>query len=183
MARLQPIDLSQAQGKVKTLLDGVQATLGITPNMMRAMAQAPAVLQGYLSFSAALAGGTLRADLRERLALAVAEANRCQYCLAAHTALGERAGLGAADRRASRQATADDPKVDAALKFARLLVVRRGEVSDQDVQRLKDLGYGDGEIAEIVANVALNILTNTFNNVADTPIDFPAAEPLEAAAG
>ena len=83
----------------------------------------------------------------------------------------------------ARRAASDDAKVDAALKFTRSLVVSRGKVSDSDIEVVKAAGYGEKEVAEIVANVALNIFTNYFNETAGTVVDFPAIEfPLASRA-
>jgi uncharacterized peroxidase-related enzyme len=165
--------VNPAAGKARQLLDGVQAKLGMTPNMMKTMAAAPSVLEAYLNFNATLSTGLLDARFREQIALAVAQANSCQYCLAAHSAIGAMVGLAAADIRSSREAQAPDARREAGLRFAQALVVERGEVSDQAIAKVKGAGYSDGEIAEIVANVALNIFTNYFNNTARTEVDFP----------
>ena len=173
MTRLTAINPDEATGKAKQLLDGVQQKLGLTPNLMRTFANSPAVLEAYLNFSGALGEGLLDAKLREQIALAVAEANSCEYCLSAHTAIGKMVGLNEGDLTAARQAKASDAKTETALQFAREIVVKRGEVSDADWQAVKDAGYGEGEIAEIIANVALNIFTNYFNHIARTEVDFP----------
>ena len=151
---------------------GVNAKLGFTPNMMRTMALSPAALEGYLALSAALARGLLPATLREQIAIAVAEANGCGYCLAAHSTVGKMVGLTNADVLASRRGTVTDLKAAAALEFARVAVAARGDVTDADLKRVREAGYGDAEVAEIVANVALNVFTNYFNLVAGTEIDF-----------
>ena len=179
--RLTALDPTQATGKAKKLLDGVQATLGLTPNMMRTMAQSPAVLEGYLGLSGALGHGTLTAKVREQIALAVGEANHCQYCVSAHTAIGQMVGLNAGDILASRQAHGGDAKTTAALTFARLLVQNRGEVTDAEISAVRAAGYTEGEVGEIVANVALNLFTNYFNHVAGTEVDFPKVELLAKA--
>jgi uncharacterized peroxidase-related enzyme len=173
MPRLNPIDPAQATGKTKELLETVQKKLGFAPNMMRTMAASAAVLDGYLSFSGALGGGKLNAKLREQIAIAAAEANSCEYCLSAHTAIGKLVGLNENDLVTSRRASSSDPKVEAALNFSHEIVVRRGEVTTEQIEQVRQAGYGDGEIAEIVANVALNIFTNYFNVVAQTEVDFP----------
>jgi uncharacterized peroxidase-related enzyme len=173
MSRIQPIQNADATGKAKQLLDGVQAKLGKTPNLMKTLAQAPAALEGYLNLSGALAAGTLDAKFREQLALAVAQANSCEYCLSAHSTIGKMAGLRAEEVTASRRSQSDDPKRNAGLKFAQLLVVQRGLVSDAALEAVRRAGYSDGEITEIVAHVALNTLTNYFNHVAQTDVDFP----------
>ena len=174
MQRLTAVDPADATGKAKKLLDGVQAKFGMTPNLMRTLASAPAALEAYLNFGAALATGTLDAKFREQIALTVAQANSCEYCLAAHTAIGGMVGLNPAEILASRQAQADDAKCNSGLRFAQLMVVDRGEVSDAEMAKVKAAGYSDGEIAEIVANVAVSIFTNYFNHVARTEVDFPA---------
>ncbi|MBN2308500.1 MAG: carboxymuconolactone decarboxylase family protein, partial [Candidatus Hydrogenedentes bacterium] len=115
----------------------------------------------------------------ERLALAVAEANGCEYCVAAHTVLGKQAGLSDDDILASRKGVSDDPKSNAAMAFARALLGSRGHVTDGDVHGLRDAGFGDGEIAELVALVVLNLFTNYINDVAQTPLDFPQAPALD----
>lgn len=173
MTRIQPINPATASGKAKQLLDGVQAKLGLTPNMMKTMAQSTAVLDAYLTFASAIAGGALKASFREQIAIAVAQANSCEYCLSAHSALGKMAGLQPEAITAARQAKAVDAKAAAGLEFAQHLVIERGLVSAEAVAKLRAAGYTDGEIGEIVANVALNIFTNYFNNVAGTEVDFP----------
>ena len=118
------------------------------------------------------------AKTREQIALAVAQANECDYCLAAHTTLGKMAGLSADQIRDSRRATSVEPKADALIRFARTVVDTKGRVSNADLQTVREAGFDDGAIAEVVAHVALNVFTNYFNQVADTDIDFPKAEPL-----
>jgi uncharacterized peroxidase-related enzyme len=176
MTRIQPASYEQSTGKAKELLDAVKARLGMTPNMMKTMAQSPAVLEGYLNFSEALGGGKLNARLREQIALISAEINGCGYCVSAHTAIGKMVGLGEDAILAARNGNAADAKTDAALKFARTVIVNRGEVSDADLQSVKGAGFSDGEIGEIVANIALNIFTNYFNAIAKTDIDFPKVQ-------
>jgi AhpD family alkylhydroperoxidase len=143
------------------------------PNTMKTMAQSPAVLEAYLSFTGALAGGALDAQFREEIALTVAQANSCEYCLSAHTAIGGLVKLTEEQMVAARQAQERQAKRDAGLKFAQAVVVEKGEVSDDAVRRVRAAGYTDGEIAEIVANVAVNIFTNYLNHVAQTEVDFP----------
>ena len=180
MPRIRAIDPQEATGKAKELLDGVKAKIGMVPNLMRTFANSPAALEAYLSFSGALSSGALSAKLREQIALAVADANRCEYCLSAHTAIGRMVGLNDNELAASRQAKSSDSRTEAALTFAHEIVVKRGEISDGDLAAVRAAGYGDAEITEIVANVALNILTNYFNHIAQTVVDFPKVSPTAA---
>jgi uncharacterized peroxidase-related enzyme len=158
---------------VRRSFDAIEKQLGVVPNMMRTMAQSPRVLEGYLALSGALGRGLLPAPLQEQIALAVAEANACNYCLSAHTALGRRAGLSDEQLAASREGRAADAKANAALQFALAVLSRRGGVSDDELERVRSAGFSDAAIAEIIAHVALNVLTNYFNRAADTAIDFP----------
>jgi uncharacterized peroxidase-related enzyme len=173
MARIQPISSDQAQGKAKVLLDGVEKKLGGVPNLIRTLAVAAPALEGYLNFSQALAGGNLNARLREQIAIAVGAANACEYCASAHTAIGKSLGLKETELTANLDASSQDSKVQVALEFARDVVAKRGWVNDQEVQRVRDAGYSESEIVEIIAHVALNLFTNYFNHIAGTEVDFP----------
>lgn len=181
MPRIQPLSPAAAEGKAKQLLDGVQAKLGFVPNMMATMANSPAAFEAYLNFSGALAKGTLDAKLREEIALTVGQANACEYCLSAHSALGQMAGLDAATIKASRQARSTDEKRAAALRFAQAIVFYRGLVSDDALAAVRAAGWSDAEITDIIATVALNIFTNYFNHIAQTTIDFPVVRAAEVA--
>lgn len=181
MTRIPALDPATATGKQKTLLDAVQKKLGRVPNLMRTLAQAPAALDGYLALSGALASGSLDPKVREQIALTVAEANLCDYCLSAHSAIGGMVGLSTDEVAAARQATAGNQKTNAILKLARSIVVNRGELADGDLATARAAGVSDGEIVETTANVALNILTNYVNHVAQTVVDFPPVRKASAA--
>ena len=178
MSRITQIDPTEATGRSKALLDAVKEKLGFTPNMMRAMANAPVVLDAYLQFSSVLGKGSLPVRVREQIALTVAQVNGCDYCLAAHSAIGKSVGLTAEQINDSRLGTAIDPKAAALLGFARKVALTRGQVSDADLEDVREVGYDDAIIAEVVAHVALSSFTNFFNNVVRTDVDFPKAAPL-----
>ncbi len=178
--RITQLDPAQATGRAKQLFYDVQARFGVVPNLFRVLGNAPAALEGYLNFSAALAGGSLNAKVREQIALAVAESNLCGYCLSAHSFIGGRVGLTVKDIADAGHAIAANAKTDAILKLARNIVVQRGEVTDADLESARAASLTDGEIVETVANVALNILTNYVNHVARTVVDFPEVRPGQA---
>jgi uncharacterized peroxidase-related enzyme len=180
MSRINPINQENANPNALEIVTAVKKALGIVPNMVATMAQSPAVASAWVGFNHALAQGSLSAQSRERIALVVAEENSCSYCLAAHTFLGGKAGLSEQEILDNRRGASDEPKVAAALAFARKLVRNRGQVTDSDVAALREHGFTDEEIAEIIANVALNIFTNYFNVAADVEIDFPLAPALTA---
>ncbi len=176
MNRIQPLDPAAATGRPRELLDAVQAKMGLVPTMMRIMASAPAVLEGYLGFSGALGKATLSAKTREAIALAIAQVNHCQYCVSAHTLLGRKAGLGESDATAARTGESSDPHTAAALRLALAINNKRGNVSDADLAAARSAGLTDGQIVEVVGVVSLNIFTNYFNHVADTEVDFPVVK-------
>ncbi|MFT4515198.1 MAG: putative peroxidase-related enzyme [Planctomycetota bacterium] len=173
MSRIPAIDPANATGKPRQLLEAVHKKMGKTPNMMRVLANAPAALQGYLDLSGALGTGSLSAKAREQIALTVGEINHCDYCLSAHTAIGGMVGLKDDELRDARSAKASDAKTTALLALARTLVVNRGNLTDDELDQARAAGISDGEVLEVTANVALNIMTNYVNHVAETVIDFP----------
>ncbi len=180
MSRIQPVT-SPTDTATSELFRAVKEQMGVVPNIIATMANSTAVAKAYLGFSQELSTGTLSPRLREQIALVVGEENNCDYCVAAHTVLGKGAGLTEHETLNARQSKSSDAKEEAALKFAREIVQTRGNVSEIDVKNVRLAGYSDGEVGEIVANVALNIFTNYFNHVASTEIDFPLAAKLRAA--
>ncbi len=176
-----PADIGSAPTASQPLLEAVKKQLGSAPNLFRITANSPAALEGYLSLNGALAKGTLDARTRERIALAVAEINGCDYCLSAHTYLATNvAKLDEAEIAANRAGTSQDDKARAAVQFAAQIVRNRGHVADADVAAVKAAGFDDAQVVEIVAHVALNILTNYLNGVLGTDIDFPVVRSTAA---
>jgi len=173
MTRLAIPDRSAADPKSQPLLAAVEQQLGSVPNLFRLLGLSPAALEGFLGLSQAL-NSTLDAKTRERIALAVAQVNGCDYCLSAHTYLAANlAKLDETEIAAARHGRSADPRADAAVSFARLVTETRGHVSDSAIASAKLAGLTEAEIVEIVANVAVNVLTNFVNVVAETEIDFP----------
>jgi uncharacterized peroxidase-related enzyme len=181
MSRLAIPARADAPAKSQPLLDGVEKQLGLVPNLFRLVGASPAALEGYLGLNGAL-GRTLDAKTRERIALAVAQANGCDYCLSAHTYLGlNLARIDDAEIARNRGGHSGDARADAALVFALRVLESRGKVGDADLAAVRLAGFSEAQVIEIVANVALNVLTNYINNVAQTDIDFPVVLAAEAA--
>ena len=171
-------DVPQAS---KPILDAVHKQLGVVPNMFRLIAASPAALQGFTGNNGALAR-TLDVKTRERIALAVAQVNNCDYCLSAHSYLGlNLAKITPEEIALNRRGESGDAKADAAVRFAAKVVRERGKVSDGDIKAVRDAGFSDGQIVEIIAVTAENIFTNLLNVVAQTDIDFPVVHAAEAA--
>jgi len=175
-----PASIDAAPAASRPLLEAVERKLGVAPNLFRLVSKSPAALQGYVGLLEALGAGTLPAATQERIALAVAEANGCTYCLSAHTYLAKHvAKLDDAEIAANRAGTSNDPNAAAAVRFAVKVVRERGHVGDGDVGALKAAGYDDAQVVEIVQHVALNTWTNYINEVAKTDVDFPVVVPRE----
>lgn len=174
MTKLNPIDPNQAQGKAKELLDNVQQAMGATPNIFTTFAHAPAAMEGYLSLNGALSGGKLDGKLRESLAMTVAGFNGCDYCASAHTFLGDKAGIDAAELEANMKGQSSDARTQAALTFATKILETRGHPAQSDLDAVHEAGFSDEEAIEILAHVALNTFTNYFNETFGVEIDFPA---------
>ena len=177
MSRLIPIQTNGAISELKRSLKNSHLKLDEAPRFLRLMANSPASLRAYIRADAALMRGQLTPRQREQVALAVAEINGSSYSLSAHYDAGKSLGLTQEEMRLARNATAADPKVEAMLRFTQALVLQRGEISDDDFQALRTVGFTDGQIVEIVANIALNIFSNYFNSVAKTEVDFPFLQP------
>jgi uncharacterized peroxidase-related enzyme len=182
MSRLTAIDPRTATGPAKALLDAVQATLGVTPNLFRVLAHSPKALEGFLGLHGASAGFRLDKATQERIALAVAESNECGYCVSAHTAIGRAAGLSNDEMKLNRQGTSSDARAAAAVAFAKAVNENVGAVTNAEFEAARAAGLSDGEIVEIIATVAINVFTNLLNKTAQVEIDFPRVPLFERAA-
>lgn len=180
MQRLDSVDPQVAVGRTKELLETVEQTFGVIPNTAKVMANSPAVLDSFLAFSKALAGAKIGAKLHNQVKLTTSRTNSCNYCTSILCAVAPSAGLSADDILAGRTARSEDARTAAALEFAEAVLEGRGKVGDQQIAKLRGTGFDDAEIVEIVASVVLGCFTNFLNNVADTELDVPQAEPVEA---
>jgi uncharacterized peroxidase-related enzyme len=173
MSRVQLIDPNNTTGNRHALLEQVHTAFGATPNMFKVVANSPAALKSMWGSFGALSSGVLGAKLGEQIAVAIADRNRCEYCLAAHTVLGKGAGATAGEMSAAQAGRSTDPKTAAALTFALKVVSNRAQLSDEDVAQLRNAGFDDEHIVEILAHVALNVFTNYVNVAFNVPVDFP----------
>ena len=178
MSRINPLPSEAATGKTQELFAQVQTKLGRVPNLMQTLGHSSSALGGYLSLNDSLSQGILAVKDRERIALVVAEHNGCGYCLAAHSAIGKMVGLNASQIAESRNGQASDSKADALLRFVQRVLNSNGQIDDSDLDQFRAEGYSDGEVAEVIAHISLSVMTNFFNNVAKTEVDFPEVEPI-----
>jgi uncharacterized peroxidase-related enzyme len=180
MPRLTVVDPATATGETKTMLDAVHAQFGVTPNFIRVLANSSAALEGFLGLFTIAGKGALDHKTRERIALAIAEQNSCQYCVSAHTAIGRKAGLDNAEIAAARSGASAEPKAAAAIAFAKALAASSGEVTTAEFNAAQ-AALNEAEIVEVIAHVALNIFTNMIGKSSKISIDFPEVQLLKAA--
>jgi len=173
MSRIEKITLQNAQGKAKELLSSAKKKMGAEINLIGVFANAPAALEGYLCFNTSLSHGVLDPAIREKLAVAMAGYNHCNYCASAHTYIGGKQGISKEELATNLMGGSKDSKSAAALTFAVQLAEKRGQVTESEIQSLRDAGYNNEEIIEILSHVALNTFTNYFNVAFQTEIDFP----------
>jgi uncharacterized peroxidase-related enzyme len=176
MPHVKLIDPVSPPAALKPALDNIRGAFGTVPNMFRAVANSSAALNSMWGSFGALGAGKIGARLGEEIAVAIANANNCEYCLAAHTALGRKAGATAEEMAAAQAGKSSDPRTQAALGFALKVVHDRGAISESDVAALKAVGFDDEGIVEIIAHIALNLFTNYINVALRVPVDFPAVQ-------
>ena len=176
MSRINAIEPNDAAPEARALLEAAEQKMGMIPNILKGLANSPVALDAYMSLSGILGGGSLRPRLREQIALATAGANACDYCAAAHTAIGKSLKVDESELQRNLAAESSDPRTAAALTFVSAVIEQRGIVGDEALQAVREAGFSDAEIVEVIANIALNTLTNFFNGVARTEVDFPRVE-------
>lgn len=183
MPRIAPIEPETATGPAAALLTQVQRTLGLTPNMTKVMASSPALLEGYLALAGALGGGAIPGAVRERLAVATAEVNGCEYCLSAHTYIGANvAKVDPDELELARSADSHEPHAAALLVLSDAILRNRGDVDDATLATARAAGVTDAEIGEVVGHIALNVLTNYFNVLSQVDNDWPVVALRDRAA-
>ncbi|WP_410569365.1 carboxymuconolactone decarboxylase family protein [Amycolatopsis sp. cmx-4-61] len=172
MSRIELTDPDRITDERAETLAQVKGAFGLVPNMFKAVANSPAALRSMWAQFGALGQGTLGGKIGELIAVAVADRNRCDYCLSAHTLLGKKAGATAEELSNAQSGESDDPRTAAVLTLATTLVEKRGQIADSDVRAARDAGLTQEEIVETVAHVALNVFTNYINVALDVPVDF-----------
>lgn len=176
-----PASIEEAPEASRPVLEAIKKQIGSVPNIFRLVSNSPAALKGLTSLQGALGSGMLTPATRERIALTMAEANGCDYCLSAHTFTGKKfAKLDETEIAANRSGTSSDAKAAAAVEFARALTAARGGVDAAEIAKVRAADYSNAEIVEIIAHVALNTFTNYVNEALETEIDFPHIERTAA---
>ncbi|NGZ84674.1 carboxymuconolactone decarboxylase family protein [Duganella aceris] len=176
MSRIATIENDTATPEQKALLDAIQEKLGMVPNFLKIFAHSPVALRAFLGLHGVATDGTLSAATRERIALALAQQNGCEYCVSAHTAIGRKTGLSGDEMAAARAGTSEDAQAAIAVKFAQSLMENKGEISALELAEVRGAGYSESDIVEIITHVGMNFLTNILGKASRVEIDFPKVE-------
>ena len=182
MSRITTITDTNASPEQAELLEAIRGKLGMVPNFLRVFASSPAALRAFLGLHAIAGEGSLDPQTRERIALALAQQNSCEYCLSAHTAIGRKAGLSNDEIAANREGGSQDARAAVAVRLARSLAENQGDVTTAELLEARDAGYTDAEIVEIITHTGMNILTNILGRASHVDIDFPRVSLQSAAA-
>jgi uncharacterized peroxidase-related enzyme len=181
MPFIKPVDRQSTDKQTVKTLNAVERKLGTLPNIFTTFAHSPAALKSYLQLTETLAKGRLSARQREMLAIAVAEENTCEYCLSAHIAIGTNCGLSEQDIILARQGSAADSLDRAITRFAVQVTRSKATLNEVELNGIKRSGLDDELVVEVIANVAMNTMTNYLNRIAGTDVDFPLVKPAVAA--
>ena len=154
-----------AEGKAQEALSDIYERQGEAGPMVRAMANSPALLRGYLDLSRAVKRVKLPRDVTERLSLALQGEIGCGYCLVAHTRAARHFGVDDDEIARARAGTSSDAGVAALIELALTILRRAGSVDDALLSRIRGHGYSDRQIADVVALVALQQMTGSFNQL------------------
>lgn len=173
MSRINLVTPEQANDEQAELYQAIQGQLGMVPNFLKIFANSPAALRAFLGLHGIANEGSLDPQTRERIALGLAEQNACEYCVSAHSAIGRKAGLSNEEIEANRAGSSQDAKAAVAVKFARSLAEHNGEVSTSELLEIRNAGYDDAQIVEIITHVGMNVLTNILGKASRVEIDFP----------
>ncbi len=176
MSRIKTISHEEANTEQTELYEAIQGQLGMVPNFLKVFANSPAALRAFLGLHGVASEGSLDPLTKERIALVLAEKNACQYCVSAHTAIGRKAGLSSSEIKANRSGTSEDAKAEAAVKFAKSLAEHNGEVTNTELLEVRNAGYSESDIVEIITHVGMNVLTNILGKASQVEIDFPKVE-------
>ncbi|WP_338846326.1 peroxidase-related enzyme [Massilia sp. W12] len=173
MSRINTVTADTANAEQQALFEAIRSQLGMVPNFLKVFANSPAALRAFLGLHGIANAGSLDAATRERIALALAQQNSCEYCLSAHTAIGRGAGLPNDEIAANRAGTSQDAKAAVAVKLARSLAEHKGEITTAELMEARNAGFSDGDIVEIITHVGMNLLTNILGKASRVEIDFP----------
>lgn len=181
MKNLETLTPDQAPALSQEIFGAIKKNIGMLPNLYATIGNSGHALKATLAIGETLASGEFTDKEREVIALAVAQANDCDYCLAAHTAIGQSLGFTLEDTVAIRSGEAADDKLRTLATLSASITETRGFPGQEKIDAFFDAGYSQAALAELIVLVGLNTITNYTNHIAGTTVDFPAAPELATA--
>ncbi len=176
--QITPLESQQADPNVKQMYQAIENKFHMLPNIFKNMGHSGVALKAFLDLSEAANHSSIPPKLREKLALAVGQANGCQYCLSAHTLGAKATGISENEIMDARKARASIPKEAAILDFAKKVVEKKAHIDEKELASLKAAGVNDQEIVDAILVIMVNMYTNYFNLITGTKVDFPNAPEL-----
>jgi alkylhydroperoxidase family enzyme len=173
MSRIHIVNPETATPAQQEIFDATRAKFGKHPLLMSAMTNSTALMNSYLTLFQNLTDGRFSKQLARKIGLAIGEENGCEYCISLLAAVARLQKLTEDDIELARHGKSTDLKEQALLDFVLLVVRHKGDLTDSEVQAVKDAGWSDEDVAEVFGHLILNFLTNYFWKVARTDIDFP----------
>lgn len=156
----------------RALLNEVQKSFGMTPNLFRVMSGSPSLFKAYMATSDAFSKSTLTPVEQQVVLITASALNGCTYCVGAHSVIADMSGVPAAVTTSLRDRTAiADSKLEALRLFTASLVENRGWVDEQAVRAFLAAGYSQESLFDVIAGVGLKTMSNYMNHVAQTPLD------------
>jgi uncharacterized peroxidase-related enzyme len=162
----------------KPIFENLQKQIGMVPNLYATFGYSPNALSNYLTYQANQAKGTFNAKEREAIFLAVSEVNQCQYCLAAHTALGKMNGFSEEETMDLRDGRIADKRLSIITRLAADITLNRGRANAELIEEFFSNGFDNAALIDLISLVADKIFANYVHNLTQIPVDFPAAKPL-----
>jgi uncharacterized peroxidase-related enzyme len=163
----------------QAIFDNLKKALGFVPNLYATFAHSPTALGTYLALQNAKS--SLKPKEREVINLVVSQVNDCEYCLAAHTALGKMLGFTHAQILEIRRGRASfDPRLDGLVRFVREVAEKRGHVSAATTDAFLAAGWSQASLVDAIMVVGDKSISNYLHGTTQIPVDFPAAEKLAA---
>jgi len=162
----------------KPIFENLEKQIGMVPNLYATIGHSSNALSNYLTFQANQAKGTFNAKEREAIFLAVSQVNECQYCLAAHTALGKMNGFTEEETIELRIGSIQNERLSIITRLAANITKNRGRADENLVEEFFSAGFDNAALIDLISLVADKLLANYVHNLTQIPVDFPAAKPL-----
>ncbi|MGK7295011.1 MAG: carboxymuconolactone decarboxylase family protein [Candidatus Wenzhouxiangella sp. M2_3B_020] len=169
---LDVLSKDSAPEEARNLLEQAEKNYGFVPNILGVMANAPALLEGYMTLNGIFEKTSFSTAEKQIVLLGAATENECDYCTAAHTAIAKMQDVDEAVLQAVQKGEKiPDERLDALFRFTRVMVEKRGHPSGDDLRAFFDAGFSEAQVQEVILGVGLKTLSNYNNHVAETPVD------------